>query len=287
MKNNLNGLKKTTNQINELLKQTGTNADVFNICIQHILKREEMWNLWKNNGCPDFSKPRLDLKRKSSSQAAAPYGLSDNIRQSIQQASKRRAMNFEELRNPSQQFIPSIRDFFEPIIEQLQTVSPKTSTNDSTDTKEQSIKELDKERERILQQDPSLVWRALRLLARQSPYFFVHNTQTVPSMAQFLVSTCEKIRREYMPSMTITPTTNAAPTPPPATSTTNPDEEDEDTTMDDEPLENPPSTGETTNTDQETEEEATTTTSSIPKVDEDDDDDNRERRFTSIKRTSI
>jgi cytoskeletal protein RodZ len=199
-------------------------------------------------------------------------------------------MNFEELRSPSQQFIPSIREFFEPIIEQLQTVSPKTSTNDSTDTKEQSTKELDKERERMLQQDPSLVWRALRLLARQSPYFFVHNTQTVPSMAQFLVTTCEKIRREYITSSAtaITPTTNTATTPPPATSTTNADEDDEDTTMDDEPLENPPSTGETTNTDQETEEEATTTTTtSIPKVDEDDDDDNRERRFTSLKRTSI
>jgi hypothetical protein len=198
------------------------------------------------------------------------------IRQSIHQASKRRATNFEELRNPSQQFIPSIRDFFEPIIEQIQTV-PNNDSNDA--------KELEKERERILQQDPSLVWRALRLLARQSPYFFVHNTQTVPSMAQFLVSTCDKIRREYI-TTTVTPTITAAPTPPPATSTTNPDEEDEDTTMDDEPLENPPSTGETTNTDQETEEEATTTTPSIPKVDEDDDDDNRERRFTSIKRTS-
>ncbi len=204
------------------------------------------------------------------------------LRQSIQQASKRRATNFEELRSPSQQFIPSIREFFEPIIEQLQTVSPKISINEPIDSKE-----VDKERERILQQDPSLVWRALRLLARQSPYFFVHNTQTVPSMAQFLVTTCEKIRREYITSSTtaITPTSNTAPTPPPATSTTNADEEDEDTTMDDEPLENPPSTGETTNTDQETEEEATTTTSSIPKVDEDDDDDNRERRFTSTKRT--
>lgn len=201
------------------------------------------------------------------------------FRQSIQQASKRRAMHFEELRSPSQQFIPTIRDFFDPIIEQIQTIQ-NTDSNDP--------KELDKERERMLQQDPSLVWRALRLLARQSPYFFVHNTQTVPSMAQFLVSTCEKIRREYMTSTTtITPTTSAAPTPPPATSTTNADEDDEDTTMDDEPLENPPSADETTHTDQETEEEATTTTNLIPKVDEDDDDDNRERRFASTKRTSV
>ena len=199
-------------------------------------------------------------------------------------------MNFEELRSPTQEFIPSIREFFEPIIEQLQAVASKVSTNnDSIESKEQIARDLDKERERILQQDPSLVWRALRLLARQSPYFFVHNTQTVPSMAQFLVTTCEKIRREYLTlSATVAQTINAAPTPPPATSTTHPDEEEEDTTMDDEPLENPPSTGETTNTDQETEEEATTTSTTgnaTAKVDEDDDDDNRDRRFSSSKRT--
>jgi hypothetical protein len=199
-------------------------------------------------------------------------------------------MNFEELRSPSQQFIPSIREFFEPIIDQLQTVqvpSLKGSTDDLTDNKEPSIKDLEKERERLLQQDPSLVWRALRLLARQSPYFFVHNTQTVPSMAQFLVATCEKIRREYI--TTITPTPIATPTPLPLPSTTNTDEEEEDTTMDDEPLENPPSIGETTNTDQENEDETATssTVPFIPKVDEDDDDDNRERRFTSTKRTSL
>jgi hypothetical protein len=39
-----------------------------------------MWNLWKNNGCPDFSKPKLDLKRKRSPQSSAAYRLSDNIR---------------------------------------------------------------------------------------------------------------------------------------------------------------------------------------------------------------
>lgn len=236
-----------------------------------------MWNLWKYNGCPDFSKTKLDLKRKHSNDSNR---LSDNLRQSMQQAAKRRAMNFEDLRDPSQQYIPTIRDFFDPIIKQLQSISPSDS---------QDAKEIEKEREKILQQDASLVWRALRLLARQSPYFFVHNTQTVPSMAQFLVATCEKIRREYLSSTTISQTLNNAPTPPPATSTTNPDDEDEDTTMDDEPLENPPSTGETTTTDQEIEDEATTTTttSSIPKVEEDDDDDNRERRFSSVKRTSV
>ncbi|CAF1254353.1 unnamed protein product, partial [Adineta ricciae] len=252
---------------------------------------EEMWNLWKNNGCPDFSKAKLDLKKKNASQTYAPYRLSDSIRQSIQQSSKRRAMNFEDLRNPSQQYVPSIRQFFDPIIEQLQEVSSKLSNNDSQENKQPTAQDIDKEREKFLQEDSSLIWRALRLLARQSPYFFVQNAQTVPSMAQFLVTTCEKIRREHMTSSTTTSTATASTnsTVPSATSTTNGDEEEEDTNIDDEPLENPPSTGETTNTDQETEEEATTTTTSTPvapKVDEDDDDDNRERRFSLAKRTS-
>lgn len=260
------------------MKQTGTNADVFTVCIQHILKREEMWNLWKYNGCPDFSRSKLDLKRKYSRDSNQ---LSKKLRESIEKAAERRKMNFEDLRHSSQQYIPTIQVFFTEIIEKLQSVKPSDF---------QDAKELEKEREKLFQQDPSFVWRALRLLARQSPYFFVHNTQTVPSMAQFLVSTCEKIRREYPSETTLSQTTDAAPTPPPATSTTNPDDEEEDTTMDDEPLENPPSTGETTNTDQEVEEEATTTTTTtnvVPKVEEDDDDDNRERRFNSTKRTSV
>lgn len=276
-------IKKTTNQIYTLLKQTGAEPELFATCIQHILKREEMWNLWKNNGCPDFSKVSFDVSKKSPS---TTFGLSENIRQSIQQAAKRRTMNFEELRSSSQQFIPTMREFFEPIIERL---------DDTTD----KDKDKEKEREKVLQQDPSLIWRALRLLARQSPYFFVHNTQTVPSMAQFIVATCDKIRREFAAtaasaaaasnSTSATPIAAAA-TPPPVSSTTHNEEDDEDTTMDDEPLENPSSTGEMTNTDQDNDDEATTTNAtpiSAPKIEEDDDDDNRERRYTSLKRTSV
>ncbi|CAF1369134.1 unnamed protein product [Rotaria sordida] len=148
-------------------------------------------------------------------------------------------MNFEELTNSNQQFIPSV-----PIPILLSPSSSKTSsTNDTTDIKE---------RQRILQQDPSLVCCALTLLARQSLDFFCSK-----------YSNCIK-------AMT------AAPTPPPASSTINPDDEDEDTRMDDEPLENPASSDETTNTDQENEEETRTMSSSIPKIDEDDD---RERRL--------
>ena len=192
-------------------------------------------------------------------------------------------MNFEDLRSPTQEFIPSIREFFEPLIEQFQSF-PAT-------------KEGEKERERILQQDPSLIWRALRLLARQSPYFFVQNTQTVPSMAQFIVSTCEKIRREFISTATISTANSTAATmsivpastPPPVTSTTsNDDDEEDDTTMDDEPLENLPSAGDTNHIDHDNDEEPASSTNAVPqnKLEEDDDDDNRERRFASIKRTS-
>ncbi len=39
-----------------------------------------MWNLWKNNGCQDFTKPKLVHKKRSALHAAVPYRLSDNIR---------------------------------------------------------------------------------------------------------------------------------------------------------------------------------------------------------------
>lgn len=177
-------------------------------------------------------------------------------------------MNFEDLRSPTQQYLPTVDEFFKPIIEQMQTF-PTTP-------------EGDKERERVFQQDSSLIWRALRLLARTSPYFFVHNTQTIQSMAQFLVSICEKIRREHTTTSSsnnnTTSNSNSSSNNNSSSSTSVPvasdnnNDDDEDTTMDDEPIENPPSAGETNTTDHEN--------------DDNEDDDNGEQQFSSTKHSS-
>ena len=50
-----------TEQSYALIEETPPNGANFSKAVKHILKREEQWNAWKNDGCPalgkDFSKP--------------------------------------------------------------------------------------------------------------------------------------------------------------------------------------------------------------------------------------
>ena len=43
-----------------MINETPPNGQEFSKAVKHILKREEQWNAWKNDGCPalnkDFSK---------------------------------------------------------------------------------------------------------------------------------------------------------------------------------------------------------------------------------------
>lgn len=45
-------VKDTTSLVYRLLSETPPNGKRFAECVKHILKREEHWNSWKNDGCP-------------------------------------------------------------------------------------------------------------------------------------------------------------------------------------------------------------------------------------------
>lgn len=45
-------VKETTSLVYNLLGETPPNGKHFAECVKHILKREEHWNSWKNDGCP-------------------------------------------------------------------------------------------------------------------------------------------------------------------------------------------------------------------------------------------
>lgn len=55
-------VKTTTEQIHTLLKETPPHGDKFCETVKNILKREEYWNAWKNEGCPPFKRPHADAK---------------------------------------------------------------------------------------------------------------------------------------------------------------------------------------------------------------------------------
>lgn len=45
-------VKETTSLIYRLLGETPPDGKGFGECVKRILKREEHWNSWKNDGCP-------------------------------------------------------------------------------------------------------------------------------------------------------------------------------------------------------------------------------------------
>lgn len=49
-----NWVINATEQVYKLLEETPPNGKAFTQSIRHILKREELWNNWKNEGCKEF-----------------------------------------------------------------------------------------------------------------------------------------------------------------------------------------------------------------------------------------
>lgn len=49
-------VNKTREHVQQLIKETPPKGANFLLGVQHILKREEHWNQWKNEGCLSFVK---------------------------------------------------------------------------------------------------------------------------------------------------------------------------------------------------------------------------------------
>lgn len=45
-------IQTSTEKVYNLLKETPPDGATFANIIKNILKREELWNAWKNDGCP-------------------------------------------------------------------------------------------------------------------------------------------------------------------------------------------------------------------------------------------
>lgn len=56
-----NWVTNVTEQVYKLLEDTPPDGKAFSQAIRHILKREELWSNWKNEGCPEF-KPSISLQ---------------------------------------------------------------------------------------------------------------------------------------------------------------------------------------------------------------------------------
>ncbi len=172
----------------DLLKDTPPGGPHFDQGTRHILEREEIWNKWKNDGCPNYvkeksaNKPTASKRQKpttsdfladSGSTKKFAFDYSDITRLcNIDHA------NLEACKEPARLFLPTLRDFFDEAIEQM---DPSAQV----------------ERQYYLTNQTDWAWKALRLLAKRSSYYFMQN-QNVKTISEYLEAICNKLSKVYI-----------------------------------------------------------------------------------------
>lgn len=185
-------VKMTTEQVYTLLTETPPDGPSFAETVKNILKREEHWNAWKNEGCPPFKRPAPDvgvdgeevrkLKRPRrrigdvirDAQAVGKYHMGNPELTKLWNLCPN---NLEACKSKDRDFLPSLETYFEEAIIQL----------DPAAMVEDEYKKVN---------DGNFGWRALRLLARRSPHFFVHGNYPINKLPEYLESMIKKIAKD-------------------------------------------------------------------------------------------
>lgn len=214
-------VRKTEKLVYSLLEETPPDGPKFVSTVKHILKREEMWSNWKNDGCPEFKKPEsgknsvggagnsTGKQNGKSEEVGKEDGETQHsprkVRQKrkvgdlIKEADSRGKFtmgnaemtrlwnlhpnNLEACKISERDFVPALETYFTPAIEQL---SPKA------DLKE----------EKKLVNDSNFGWRALRLLACRSPHFFTNSASPIAKLPEYLNTMIKKLAKE-LPSQLV------------------------------------------------------------------------------------
>ncbi|XP_060646521.1 THO complex subunit 1 [Drosophila nasuta] len=149
-------IKETEQRVYKLLEETPPYGRRFARTVQHMLHREEMWNNWKNDGCKEFKKPEEaeinedDAKPPPAKRSKRPLGdcLRDAARNgkfflgndNLTKLWNYSPDNLQACKSEQRNFLPMLETY-------LETPHDKN--------------------------DPAFEWRALRLLARQTPPFSI------------------------------------------------------------------------------------------------------------------
>ncbi|CAH2091417.1 unnamed protein product [Euphydryas editha] len=179
----LDWVKETTSLVYKLLAEIPPNGKHFAECVKSILKREEHWNTWKNDGCPEFQKPKPPVQTESTEE--------------VKRGKKRRRPVGDIIKEYESQdkFFMGNND-----LTKLWNLCPDNLAACRT-----------KERDFMPSLESYMVgwagaagaevaggwgWRALRLLARRSPHFFVHTNNPIGRLPDYLDDMVKRITRE-------------------------------------------------------------------------------------------
>uniref|UniRef100_A0A336KG73 CSON008381 protein n=1 Tax=Culicoides sonorensis TaxID=179676 RepID=A0A336KG73_CULSO len=189
-------IKDFESQIYKLLNETPPNGKKFAETVRHMLEREEIWSSWKNDGCKEFKKPEATPVEATTQAGKAsiskkPRKLLGDLIRDYSNSGKVYMGNAELTR--------------------LWNLCPdnlsacKGSDRDFLPTFEEFLEQKPKDKP-----DSSFDWRALRLLARQSPHFFTLNNPPSAKVADCLESVSKRIKKEKEEKQTanVTPEDN-------------------------------------------------------------------------------
>ncbi|XP_055947752.1 THO complex subunit 1-like isoform X2 [Argiope bruennichi] len=173
-----NWVKETSKKIYKLLEETPPNGEAFSRDVQQILQREEYWNAWKNEGCPDF-KPlsdRAEVEKKLTKRPIEDIHTYPNKKASAEVTKiwNTKPNNWEACRSAKRNFVPSLETYF--------GITPKTEGG-------QVIQKRDTT-------DSKYTWKALRLLCMKSPYIFTANSTPAKSVSEYLDTIIQKVAKE-------------------------------------------------------------------------------------------
>ncbi|KAH9492092.1 THO complex subunit 1 [Bulinus truncatus] len=195
-------IKDAQEKVMKLLCETPPHGEQFCNYVKHILEREEHWNNWKNDSCPNFIKekpkdqikPKAKLKRKRiGDDLLASNGKSLKLgNPELTRLWNLNPDNMEAAKAESRVFLPKLDEFFANAIEQA---DPEAMV-------EEQYKDINQQ---------NFQWKAYRLLARSSPHFFVHtNTPGLPINVH-LKDIVDKMAKEINPHhQTVEPKTDMA-----------------------------------------------------------------------------
>ncbi|KAE9542746.1 hypothetical protein AGLY_002657 [Aphis glycines] len=180
-------IKNSITTIYELINNTPPDGVRFSEVVKNILQREEQWNKWKNDGCPEVTKrpPTSDQTDMPAPKRRLRRNLGDVIKNmtannkvflgdpELTKLWNLKPDNLEACKGPERDFLPSFDSFFQEAFEQL---DPELCI-------ENQYKKVN---------DGNFGWRALRLLARKSPHFFAQSNNPIHKLSEYLENMIKK-----------------------------------------------------------------------------------------------
>lgn len=165
----------TTAKVYLLLEETPPDGERFVEYVKHILKTEENWISWKNDGCPVFERQPIEASSikppKQEHLGDMLLRLGDEKYLGNKELSRLWNLcpdNLEACSSSERIFVPSVDVFLEEAVEQASSDPP-----------------VDPESKMI--NNPNYTWQALRLLSRDSTHFFQYAAQAqIKPLSEYL-----------------------------------------------------------------------------------------------------